>query len=220
MMNKEKEVKKGRHSQESLLGISLLYVVHQIRKQIPYFTKAQKSGAPRLQHSQMTPSFSKAFTLIELLVVVLIIGILAAVALPGYQTAVEKSRAAEALINLKHAQQAFVLHHLQTSGSDISELNKKDIIDISGGVWDTEGNYYCTDKFFYQWSGRIVGASRCTPNAACDHCQENTGEYALTLLTPYAGEGWENNKSCEYATNVGFKVCKSLEGQGFEIDEL
>ncbi|MBR3631797.1 MAG: prepilin-type N-terminal cleavage/methylation domain-containing protein [Elusimicrobiaceae bacterium] len=48
----------------------------------------------------------KAFTLIELLVVVLIIGILSAIALPQYEKAVEKSKAAEAVTVLRAVSEA------------------------------------------------------------------------------------------------------------------
>ena len=56
----------------------------------------------------------KAFTLIELLVVVLIIGILAAIALPQYQKAVAKTRYATLKNLTEHIWQAEQAHYLST----------------------------------------------------------------------------------------------------------
>ncbi len=78
------------------------------------------------------------FTLIELLVVVLIIGILAAIALPQYEKAVERSRAAEALTMVSSIAKAQEIYKM-TTGNYTTDMS---VLDIEVPGTDVTANGY------------------------------------------------------------------------------
>ena len=132
----------------------------------------------------------QGFTLIELLVVVLIIGVLSAVALPQYQTAVERSRAAEALTQMAAVADAMERYHAQHDRwPDANNFNKLDV-DIPSNDCDSEhgGKYFCIG-FGSDGGPSSVSALR------------KTGSYSLTTtITPQADGSYSRTRSCNSGT--------------------
>lgn len=99
---------------------------------------------------------NQAFTLIELLVVVLIIGILAAVALPQYNKAVRKSRLAEVKMFHNTAEKAIKVYILQNGITEyIREWNLDIGLDFvpTHGLWEAYTKAYSTDVLMH-WKSK------------------------------------------------------------------
>lgn len=98
---------------------------------------------------------NKAFTLIEMLVVVLIVGVLAAVALPQYQRAVEQTNMTEAAVVLRSIANANQVYYLETGEyagpNDMDKLN----VNVPGQISkQIKGeNRVATKSFIYSPTG-------------------------------------------------------------------
>ena len=157
---------------------------------------------------------NKAFTLIELLVVVLIIGILAAIALPQYERAVEKARLSEALTNIRTMENALDLYVLENGGYPTTAVIFKDIgyADLSGGTWSF-GEY---NTKYFEFKGVCEGGGCYTENYRQNHL------YSFWSAKGQHGEDyyedWHHVCVTE-ETEIGRYICKYLEGFGWQYSD-
>ena len=155
------------------------------------------------------------FTLIELLVVVLIIGILAAIALPQYEKSVEKSRAAEAINlfgSLRKAEEMFFLNNQKyTRNLESLDLSMPGIgrnIGYGQNNWTTNNYYYWVDAEGFGGNVKVFKA-KATPDShkyiLYMEVQEGTG---LIWCGPYSTAIWPSRPAASAIPDI----CKAIAG--------
>ena len=171
------------------------------------------------------------FTLIELLVVVLIIGILAAIALPQYNKAVEKSRIAGAISVINSVAKGIEVYLLDNGGYpgryesaglsrseyfvlyggglDASSKRIETAIDIRGSL-RCEGSFCMDSNFMYE---SICTDSTCWVDAyRSADAYNGEGSYFLGMARRSSTNQWEYY--CYYYDDFGQRACNTLQGQG------
>ena len=146
---------------------------------------------------------TRAFTLIELLVVVLIIGILAAIALPQYQKAVEKARAAEAVTRISQLEKAIDLWKLTNPGEECACFfegcdNKCSPLDIDFSCIEESSGQCYTQDFQYIPDPHEVYAYRLS----------DSHYYVMQVYLD------TKQRICGYFDSIGQAVCDGLAANG------
>ena len=152
-------------------------------------------------------TYSKGFTLTELLVVVLIIGILAAVALPQYQKAVEKSRASEAIAKIQGFQQsaeAYLLENTPTSSVTFAGEDNVGPIDVDSSCTPGHDKSLCLAA---NWQYATI----CYSSLDCAFRVAKYKSAAIWyLLSADRSSTGTYTYKCAYHDDKGKKFCEAL----------
>ena len=156
------------------------------------------------------------FTLTELLIVILIIGILAAVALPQYQRAVIKSRVATILPIVKNIADALDVYYLQNDAYPTTDLDGLDISLPSDCTPVEKGTliFACGNDFLLDMTDGVSRANYCPKkNTTLNDCKTNR-KFQIALIGIYFKDNRRGKKLCavKNGSDVGKQICSNLAG--------